>query len=212
MALPNLASETIVKRVGLFGGSFNPVHLGHLRVAEIVRESCSLDKIVFIPAQKNPFKSNGEIAAAHHRLKMLALAIQGNPSFAVDTCELDREEVSYTIDTIRILRQAYAADEHQLFFLLGADNLAGFPSWKDAEELVTLCEFIAFGRPGYDSRIDEHPLTANFHFVQTPLMEISATEIRTKIKAGKSIKYSLPAAVENYIYENGLFLPGEIDS
>lgn len=207
MALPNLASETIVKRIGLFGGSFNPVHLGHLLVAEIVREACALDKIVFIPAKKNPFKKDSEIAEAHHRLTMLELAIRGNPSFTVDTCELDRDKVSYTIDTLRVLRQTYSPDEYQLFFLVGADNLTGFPGWKDAEQLVTLCDFIAFGRPGYDSHITEHPLTAGFHFVQTPLMEISATEIRARIKAGKSIKYSLPEVVENYIYENGIYLP-----
>ncbi len=211
MVLPSLASETIVKRIGLFGGSFNPVHLGHLLVAETVREACALDKIIFIPAKKNPFKKNAEIAEAHHRLKMLELAIQGNPSFAVDTCELDRDKVSYTIDTIRILRQTYSADNYQFFFLVGADNLTGFPDWKGAEQLVTLCDFIAFGRPGYDNRITEHPLTAGFHFVETPLMEISATEIRARISAGKSIKYSLPEVVENYIYEHGVYLPVDAD-
>lgn len=195
----------IEQRIGLFGGTFDPVHNGHLIIAETIRDRCKLDKIFFIPANIHPLKDNQTIQSARHRLKMLRLAVADNPHFAVSDFELNRPEVSYSIDTVRHFRTQFPPPAHALFFLLGADNVNQFHRWKSPDELVQLCRFIAFRRPGFRVAAEARPYLPHFEFVDAPLLEISATTIREQVKQGFSIRYLVPPTVENYIHAKALY-------
>ena len=128
--------NTPFQKIGLFGGTFDPVHTGHLIIAEIIREALQIDRILFIPAKIHAFKNNQHIQSSRYRLRMLELAIEDNPSFFVSDLELKKKGTSYTIDTIRILRQQYPEDQYKLYFLMGADNITQFHKWKEPDELV----------------------------------------------------------------------------
>ena len=195
----------IEQRIGLFGGTFDPVHNGHLIIAETIRDRCKLDKIFFIPANIHPLKDNHTIQSARHRLKMLRLAVAKNTGFAVSAFELNRPEVSYSIDTVRHFRSQFPPPSHALFFLLGADNVNQFHLWKSPDALVQLCRFIAFRRPGFQLASEAQRYISHFDFVDAPLLEISATTIREQVKQGFSIRYLVPAALEKYIYANALY-------
>ncbi len=193
--------------IGLFGGAFNPVHIGHLIIAETLREELDLAKVIFIPTYIHPFKAQSQVEEARHRLAMLRLALEGNPYFDWSEVEIERQQTSYTIDTVREFIKKYPRDEYQLFFLLGADNLVEFPRWKQVDELVALCQFVAFGRPGFSLNIapEENHLARALARVECPLLEISATEIRSRIKRGRSIRYLAPEKVLRYIEAHQLF-------
>jgi nicotinate-nucleotide adenylyltransferase len=197
--------DTSLTKIGLFGGTFNPVHTGHLIIAEVIREALQIDRILFIPAKIHAFKNNQHIQSSRHRLRMLELAIEDNPSFFVSDLELKKEGTSYTIDTIRILRREYPEDQYKLYFLMGADNIAQFHKWKEPEELVKLLDFVVFGRPGFDAEPESGPLVSNFQFVEAPLLEISSTEIRKWLRQNRSIRYMVPPQVEAYIREHALY-------
>ena len=177
------------KKIGLFGGTFDPIHQGHLIAAESVRESFRLDQVIFIPANLQPFKSNQAMQPAEHRLEMVQLAIAGNSFFQVSDIEIKGAGISYTIDTLVKLRKIYPEQEFDLFFLLGSDNLQQFHTWRSPEKLVQLCSFIAFGRPG-SHRKKQHPEFADaFHYFDMPLIDISSTDIRRRLKESKSVRY-----------------------
>ena len=195
-----------MSKIGIFGGTFDPLHTGHLIVAEAVREAFSLDKIIFIPARLQPFKTRFTPQLPEHRLEMVRLGIAGNPYFETSDIEIQRDEVSYTINTIVELRKILPKNKVDLFFLLGSDNARNFHRWKEPEKLVKLCEFIAFGRPDSQFDIKANDLTSDFHFFNAPLIEISATNIRDRIRKGKSVRYMVPAAVEDYIRKHQLYL------
>ena len=192
-----------VRSIGLLGGSFDPVHHGHLIAGRIAAEALGLDELRFVPAREQPFKRGRHGAPAADRAAMLDLAVAGAPGFAVERVELDRPGPSYTVDTLRALR---ARDPGAaLTLLLGADAAAELDVWHRAEELLGLARIVVFGRPG--APMPATPLITGT--VEVPALEISATEIRARVRAGRSIRYWVPDAVSEYIARHRLYLDPE---
>lgn len=202
--------EEARKRIGIMGGTFDPIHLGHLMTAEAVRDSYGLDKVLFIPAAQPPHKQQQQVTPAMHRYMMTVLATADNPHFMVSSLEMHRPGPSYSIDTVQELMERFGRST-EFFFIAGADAIQELPSWKRIGELLEICHFIAATRPGcmpdfehlkacLGAQGEEH-----IHRLITPALEISSTDIRGRIKNGRSIKYIVPAAVEQYIYKEGLY-------
>jgi len=196
---------------GVFGGTFDPIHLGHLAVAEEVRTTLGLAEVLFLPAGQPWLKADRSISPAKHRVEMVKLAIAGNPHFKLSSCEVDRPGPSYAVDTIDILQQQLGA-EARLFFLLGSDALSELPQWKEPSRLIQICQLVAFTRPGFplppleplESAIPG--LSQHVTFVEVPQIDISATQIRNRVSRGASLHGLVPQAVERYILEQGLYL------
>jgi len=186
---------------GLLGGSFDPVHVGHLVAADRAAEALGLERVTFVPCARQPLKATGPVASGAHRLAMLELAVAGHRPFAVDPIELDRDGTgpSYTVDTLRAL-QARRPGE-RLVLLLGADAAADLPRWRAVQEVVRLAEVAVLTRPG----APEPARGLVRHVVATPAIEISASDIRARCLAGKSIRYLVPDGVADYIERNGLY-------
>ncbi|MBE8950039.1 MAG: nicotinate-nucleotide adenylyltransferase [Quinella sp. 3Q1] len=197
-------------KIGIMGGTFDPIHLGHLATAEAVRESFSLDEILFIPAARPPHKLGKLVTDEKHRLAMTILATRSNKFFKVSDMELKRTGLSYTLDTINELHKIFGSST-ELFFIIGADSLADLFKWHAAKELVAKCHFIATTRQGVDvdfSAVEKFFGAAareHIHRVTTPGLEISSTDLREKIRLGRSIKYLVPEAVEEYILKEKLY-------
>jgi nicotinate-nucleotide adenylyltransferase len=198
-------------RLGISGGTFDPIHYGHLIVAEEIRETNGLDRILFIPSGKPPHKRNLEVSGAEQRFSMVEAAIRKNPYFEVSRIEIDREGYTYTVDTLEQLKEIYGR-ETKLYFIIGADVVHDLLTWKNYEKVFSLCEFIAVQRPGYTSSSFiktvedlETAYSAQIHTFIGPLIDISSTMIRERAASGKSIKYLLPEEVEKYILDNGLY-------
>jgi nicotinate-nucleotide adenylyltransferase len=203
-------------RIGIFGGSFDPVHQGHLIVAECCREQARLDRVIFVPTAIQPFKQSRQPAAGQHRAEMLAFAVGGNPAFEISTVELDRGGVSYTVDTLAAVRDARPDDDLQL--ILGPDALASLPDWREPARILDLAGVIAVERDGLDdvsSAVQESRLAALLgpersrrvvaDTVRVPALGIRSSEIRALVAAGRSIRYRTPRAVERYIATHGLY-------
>ncbi len=218
----------MTQRLGIFGGTFNPIHFGHLAAAEEVRDRLKLEKVIFIPSFLPPHKIDEDIPSAVQRQEMVRLAIKGNAYFTVSDMEIKRGGRSYTVDTIEALRQSHAGAE--LYFLTGLDSFLEIRTWKDWDRLLTLCSFVVLSRDGYrfcdiaqlgfldvperelsalDAREkDQVAITAGSNRVyleRVPFYDISSTDIRTRVRGGRSFKYHLPEAVEHYIIENKLY-------
>lgn len=197
------------KRVGILGGTFDPIHVGHLMMAEAVRGEYQLDEILFIPAASPPHKEGQRITSAEHRYLMTVLATLSNPHFFVSDLEMKRPGPSYTIDTIYALR--YEFPKTAFSFIIGTDVIAEIATWDRVEELLTLCPFIAASRPGEEPDLARLRRElgalgeARIHSVTTPELEISSTDIRQRVRRGASIRYIVPDAVEQYIYKEGLY-------
>jgi nicotinate-nucleotide adenylyltransferase len=210
-------------RVGLFGGSFNPIHFGHLRAAEEVREMLQLDLVYFVPASSPPHKPEGELAPAEHRLQIVRLATKGNRHFMVSDAEIRRAGRSYTIDTAKHFTTTLR-HQAQIFILIGSDQFLELETWKDCDELVKLCSvavhtrlragemaprvsLAALNRFGYIREQDHYvnPGGQTLSFVQTTFFPISATQIRQKIQNKESINYLLPGDVVDYIRRHALY-------
>ena len=203
-------------RIGVYGGSFNPVHLGHLLAAECSREQACLDRVLFVPAAVPPHKLDRALATAEDRLAMLALAVGGHEAFAVSTLELDRGGVSYTIDTLADLAARHLGDT--LVLLLGPDAVAGLPTWRDPGAILDGWEVRAVERDGLDdvASIVARPDVAALLGVERasgliesrirmPAIGIRASDLRAAVAAGRSIRYRTPRAVEAYISAHGLY-------
>ena len=212
-------------KIGLFGGTFDPIHWGHLRSAEEVGETYNLDRIYFIPAAIPPFKRAQTATPAADRLQMVRLAVARNPRFRASTVEISRTGVSYSIDTIR----AFAARKRhrdRLYFIIGLDAFREIGKWKDFREIFPLCNFIVTSRPGskesdplkgtgvavkklfcYDStgKNYRHRSGTRIFFIELTDIAISASEIRALVRRGKSIRYLVPSNVEKYIRRRGLY-------
>lgn len=199
-------------RLGLFGGTFDPVHYGHLLLAESAREQCRLDRVIFLPAAVAPHKRDREPAPAAARAEMLELATGGHEAFTVSRYEMDRGGVSYTVDTLSHFRAEYP--EAELFFVLGADMFHDLPNWREARRVIELATPVAVRRPGAEEldfeclrsiaspeRIEEIRNSA----VEMPPVGLSSTEIRRRVGAGRSIRFQTPRAVEKYIEAQGLY-------
>jgi len=189
-------------KIGLFGGSFDPVHLGHLLVAQAAREELALDRLFLIPAAQSPFKPNGRPAPGHERIRLLRLALAGRPWCEVDEQELVRGGVSYTVDTLREYARRFPGAE--LFYLIGADNTPTLPQWRDAEELASLAEFITVSRPGEPDVTPPPPFRGRS--LRGFQLGVSSSEIRTRIKAALPIDHLVPPAVAEAIRNNRLYL------
>jgi nicotinate-nucleotide adenylyltransferase len=203
-------------RIGVFGGSFDPVHLGHLIVAESCREQARLDRVLFVPAATQPHKQDRRLAAPHHRVEMLRLAACGHEAFEVSTAEIDRGGVSYTVDTLMTLAAVHPNDT--LCLILGPDALAGLPTWREPERIVAAAEIIAVERESVDdvaSLVTEPRLAALLgptHAarivatrVRAPAIGIRSSDLRSAVAAGHSIRYRTPRAVERFIDSHGLY-------
>ncbi len=189
------------KRVGILGGTFNPIHNGHLLIAEQAREQVGLDEVWFMPARIPPHKEDQGILTAEHRLRMVELAVADHPRFRATDIELKREGPSYTVDTLLLLHAEYP--EHRFFFIVGGDMLQILPKWHRYEELKKLVHFIGISRPG--SVFEAELLKPHVTFVEVPAWDISSTWIRDKARQAKSLRYLVPQAVESYIKEYKLY-------
>jgi nicotinate-nucleotide adenylyltransferase len=183
-----------LQKIGIYGGTFDPVHHAHLILARVALERFALEKVVFVPTRLSPHK-NASVATPEARLQMLRSAIEGEAEFEVDDCELQREPPSYTIDTVEKLRQKYPGAH--LFLLIGDDNLAGLPSWRGFEDLRDMVIFIVLQRAFT-------PVAHEYLSVDRRI-DISATEIRNRIASGRSIHYLVPRGVEQIIHARGLY-------
>lgn len=194
-----------IKKLGLFGGTFDPIHTGHLIVAELIREALNLEWIIFVPAKKHPFKNNHFIANETHRLKMIERAISKNENMRASDIEIKSDEVSYTIETIKKIRKEYPSNHWDIYFLMGMDNLSQFHLWRDPDTLVKMCKIVVFSRPGFASTQKVSKYLPYIQIVQIPLLEISSTQIRNRVKNGQTIRYLVPPEVESYIVANKLY-------
>jgi len=190
-------------RIGILGGTFNPIHAGHLILAEEALYKLKLDKVIFVPSFMPPHKHIEGNIKPRDRLKMVELAIQGNPAFEASTYEIDSKKRSYSIDTLKEFRRTYG-DDAQLYFITGSDSLKDLFSWKDINEIFKISKFIVANRPGYPlNKVPSGVETV----VITPL-EISSEDIRRRIKEGRSIRYIVPDKVRSYITKKGLYRQG----
>ena len=189
-------------KVGLYGGSFDPVHLGHLLVAQAALEELALDRLIFIPAAQSPFKPDQKPTSAVDRMRMLRLALAGQTRIEVDEQEIERGGISFTIDTVRDYVRRFPGAE--LFYLIGADHIPKLPLWREARELAGLARFLVIPRPGEAVM----PLPSPFHgqALNGFPLGVSSSQIRSRVKAGKSVENLVPSAVAEAIRNNRLYL------
>jgi nicotinate-nucleotide adenylyltransferase len=189
--------------IGLLGGSFDPVHHGHLIVGQVAAETLGLDALRFLPAREQPFKQGRHRTSAEHRAAMLSLALTGSRGFSVERIELDRPGPSYTVHTLEQLREREPGSE--LVLLLGSDAAADLRAWREAERIPRLARVVVFARAG--SKLP--PLSGVERTIEVPAVDISATEIRRRVARGQSIRYWVPDAVAEYIARHRLYLDPE---
>lgn len=203
-----------VKRLGIMGGTFDPIHYGHLVTAETARTLFRLDQVVFVPSGRPPHKRARVDSDSEHRAMMTLLAIITNPHFFLSRVELEREGYSYSYDTVRAFAEAYGA-ETEIFFITGADAILEIASWRNADALLRMCNFIAASRLGFDlAGLRQLPQAwqDKIALFEIPALAISSTDIRRRVARGESIKYLLPETVENYIIKQGLYREGKGDA
>ena len=190
-------------KLGIFGGSFNPPHVGHLIVAESVRDQLQFDRIIFIPSANPPNKHDRTMAPAADRLQMTRLAVEGNTHFEVSDIETQRGGISYTIDTVTSLVALHPTGH--LSIIIGADNLLEFQTWKSPDEILSKVDLVAMSRPGFAPAEQPGRYSRFISFVNVPQIGISGTEIRRRIKMGRTIRYMVPPAVQELIARKGLY-------
>ncbi len=196
--------------VGIMGGTFDPIHFGHLAAAEGAMHRLGLDRVLFMPTRVPPHKPDRRISAAEHRAEMVRLAIRDNPRFALSDLELRREGPSYTIDTVRQLQALHP--DWRLAFITGLDSLVQVHTWKEYRTLLSLVDFVAVSRPGYTTADAEAALAAlgpeltrRVHVLQTPGVAVSATELRRLAAEGYPLRYLVPDAVADYVAAHKLY-------
>ncbi len=195
------------KRLGVMGGTFDPIHHGHLVTAEAALWAFGLDEVVFVPTGQPWMKADREVTPPEHRYLMTVIATASNPRFSVSRIEVERRGPTYTVDTLQELRRQ-AEDEVELFFITGADAMLEIFHWKDPEEVLSLAHFIAATRPGYDiARFEKEAPTSHpkVSALDVPALAISSTDIRRRVRAGQPIRYLVPEGVETYIRKFELY-------
>lgn len=202
-----MPEPNVKQRVAVMGGTFDPIHVGHLAIAEQVRDRLGLDLVLFIPCGQPPHKPGRQLSPADDRYQMALLATRDNPRFVVSRLELDRPGPSYALDTLRALQAQYGAGT-EVLYILGADQILDLPSWYRAEEVMAEGRFVAVPRPGYDlaampERLGKY--AAHVEVLDLPLLEISASDLRARVAAGESIRYLTPEAVREYVLSRGLY-------
>jgi len=212
--LEEYKASTSVRRVGILGGTFDPIHYAHLSIAEEVRVALDLTEIVFIPAGQPPHKPERMVTPARHRLTMVQLAIATNPCFTYSRIEVDRPGPSYLVDTLCDLRAQWGKDT-ALYFVIGWDSLEELHTWYDPQGILAqLTKLVAVGRPGYAQENEYNTMLEarlpgilqRLLIVPAPLLNISSTDLRQRITEGRPIKYQTPETVEQYIVEHKLYL------
>lgn len=191
-------------KIGIFGGAFDPIHLGHLIVAERCREEAALDEVWFLPSYRPPHKAGLEITRFEHRVEMTTLAITGQPAFRVVPIERELPPPNYTADTLAELHRRHPGTEFAL--ILGADSYLDLPNWHDPARVAAQAELVIVGRPGFFETVAE-VVRGRFpaRFLETPLIGIASRDLRRRVAEGKSIRFEVPRAVEEYIREKGLY-------
>ena len=198
-------------RIGILGGTFDPIHYGHLVAGEEARRALDLERVLFVPSARPPHKQEYPVSAPEDRVEMVKLAIADNPNFELSTVDVDRAGFSYTVDTVRML-QEQLGPAAELFFILGEDALADLPTWHRPERLLEICQLIAVNRPGYHSfslRLLDRQLPGverRVHPVRIPELAIWSTELRARVCSGLSVRYLVPERVHDYVYSRGLYL------
>ncbi|MEZ6127130.1 MAG: nicotinate-nucleotide adenylyltransferase [Planctomycetaceae bacterium] len=199
-------------RLGIFGGTFDPVHFGHLLLAETCREQLNLDEVRFVPAGVPPHKQQHRISDGHCRADMLQLAISGYPEYVVDRREIRRQGPSFTVDTLTELAEEFSGAE--LFFLMGADSLRDVPGWRDPKRICELAVIVAVNRPGIATPTAQQvhdwvgsELADRIHVLSMPGADLSATELRKRAAAGKNLRFMTPRAVEAFIVQHNVYQP-----
>ena len=199
------ASLDEARRIGVMGGTFDPIHHGHLVAASEVADRFNLDEVIFVPTGQPWQKAGKTISPAEDRYLMTVIATASNPRFSVSRVDIDRDGPTYTIDTLRDLREQFPDEE--LYFITGADALASIMSWHDWEEMFQLAEFVGVTRPGYDLREDMLPtdIQKRVHLVEIPAMAISSTDCRARAAEDRPVWYLVPDGVVQYITKNALY-------
>jgi nicotinate-nucleotide adenylyltransferase len=198
-----LAGDRKPRRLGIMGGTFDPIHNGHLVAASEVAHQFNLDEVVFVPTGQPWLKSEQKVTAAEDRYLMTVIATASNPRFSVSRVDIERSGPTYTIDTLRDIREVYGPDA-ELFFITGADALAQMLSWRDMDELFTLAHFIGCTRPGHHLSDPGLP-NGRVSLVEVPALAISSTECRQRVRSGEPIWYLVPDGIVQYINKRGLY-------
>lgn len=197
------------KRVAVMGGTFDPIHHGHLFAAGEVAARLGLEQVIFMPSGQPPHKRRPDLSAAEDRYQMTALAVQSNPGFAVSRLEIDREGPSYTLDTLRALRREGTDPDREIVFIIGADAVLEIASWHEPDAVLAACRVLAIHRPGYDLAQLAGTLgpqrAARVQTLAVPTLDISSTELRRRVAAGEPIRYLTPDPVVDYITRRGLY-------
>jgi nicotinate-nucleotide adenylyltransferase len=197
-------------RLGILGGTFDPIHYGHLLAAEVAREALGLEQVLFAPAGDPPHKQGQPVLSITHRQAMIYLAIADNPAFGLSLVDVDRPGPHYTVDTIRLLREQWNADADATFFIMGADSLIQLVDWHEPARLIELCRLAVVARPGYRPDLAELKaalpgLDRRLDWVDMPVLGISASDLQRRVRQGRSIRYQVPAAVARYVAERHLY-------
>ncbi len=196
------------ERIAILGGTFDPIHIGHLAIAEDARWALQADRVLFVPTAQQPLKYVRHRATAEQRLAMVELAVADNPCFAVSDLEIRRGGLSYSVDTVAAIKEQHPAAD--LVFVLGVDAVELLPRWHQIERLIDLCRFAVLLRPGFDLSLDSlfttlPMLRGRMMIIDGPAFEISATDIRLRLQTGQPVRYHLPPAVWYYIEQHGLY-------
>lgn len=197
-------------KIGIMGGTFDPIHNGHLIISEHIRDNLGLDEVIFIPAGQPPHKDNNLVLSSNHRFNMTNMAIEGNPKFRISDMEIKSKETSYTFDTIKKLKDKY--NDSELYFIIGADSLFNLEKWHKFSELSKITKFSLWERTGYYRQdiLDriaylKKQFETDIFYVEGPIIEISSSHIRNRVKSNKSIRYLVPKSVMEYIEKNNLY-------
>ena len=207
----NIEATGTIKKLAIMGGTFDPIHIGHLTTAEEVRNEFGIDQVVFIPTGHPPHKDARQVTHSEHRYLMTVLATVENPHFNVSRIEIDRPGTTYTIDTIEKIKELYGANI-RIYFITGADAVHEILTWERVDELMKICEFVAVTRPGYKRRqlkekVEELKefFECKVHYLEVPALAISSSDIRERVEKDKPIQYLVTQAVEKYIQKFKLY-------
>jgi nicotinate-nucleotide adenylyltransferase len=205
----NLKPETLKPKIGVLGGTFDPPHNGHLLIAREAQTQLGLTQVLFAPTRQPPHKNTAEHTAIEHRLEMVRLAIAPYPQFVLSRVDIDRPGPTYTVDTMRLLREQFGK-QVELFFIMGMDSLVNIWTWRTPEQLIRVCKLAVFQRPGFAANLDKleqkvSGLRERVIFLQSSALDIAASDLQKRVRAGQSITHLVPETVERYITENRLY-------
>lgn len=193
-------------KICLFGGTFDPPHVGHLIIAEIIKETEGFDRMIFVPAFSPPHKEAGPLSSVKHRLEMLRLSLADHPALEVSEVEIERGGVSFTIETIREVKSRHGLLRHGVAFLMGSDALVEFHSWKNYRAILRECRVVVASRPGFRPSRIPPDILSHVQFANVPQIEISSSQIRQRVRSGQTIRFMVIDPVRKYILQNKLYV------